>query len=52
MKYSVVHVSIALFGRIQTLTLRVPLVPGILKRQADRTVVPRAVLPVGDDLSG
>lgn len=40
------------FGQIQTLTLRVPLVPGVLQWQTNRTVVARAVLPVGDDLSG
>lgn len=39
-----------LFGRIQTLTLRVPLVSSVLQRQADGTIVPRAVLPMGDDL--
>ncbi len=42
--------SIALFGQIQTLTLRVPLVPSILQWQTDRTVVSCAVLPMGDDL--
>lgn len=41
---------IVLFGQIQTLTLRVPLVPSVLQWQADRAVVPRAVLPMGDDL--
>lgn len=40
----------ALFGQIQTLTLRVPLVPSILQRQADWAVMSCAVLPVGDDL--
>ena len=40
----------ALFGQIQTLTLRVPLVPSILQRQADRTVVSCTVLPMGDYL--
>lgn len=34
------------------LTLLITLIARILQRQADRTVVPRAVLPVGDDLSG
>lgn len=42
--------SIVWFGQIQTLTLRIPLVPGILQRQADRTVMSSAVLPMGDDL--
>lgn len=37
---------------LELLTLLVPLVARILQRQADWTVVPRAVLPVGDDLSG
>lgn len=35
-----------------SLTLLVPLVTSILQRQADRTVMPCTVLPVGDDLSG
>lgn len=38
-------------GQIQTLTLRVPLVPSILEGQAHRTIMPCTVLPVGDDLS-
>lgn len=37
---------------LEVLTLLVPLITGILQRQADRAVVPCAVLPVGDDLPG
>lgn len=44
------HIDIVWFGQIQTLTLRIPLVPGVLQRQADRTVMSCAVLPMGDDL--
>lgn len=34
------------------LTLLGALVTGVLQRQADGTIVARAVFPVGDDLSG
>lgn len=44
------YINRTLFGQILTLTLRVPLVPSILEWQADRTVMSRAVLPMGDDL--
>lgn len=37
---------------VHTLTLLIPLVSGVLERQAHRAVLPCAVLPVGDDLSG
>ena len=40
-------------GRLlELLTLLVPLVTCVFQRKADRAVVLRTVLPVGDDLSG
>lgn len=54
--YNLSEMSLVFQGCVGTLlgrlTLLVPLVAGVLQRQADWTVVPRTVLPVGDDLSG